>query len=167
MAQENQHRPFPPERRRPMPPTDGPPAHERDERSLGDLFKEFVDETRTLVRQEIQLAKTEASEKASKAGKHIGLIAAGGAVAYAGVLALVMAIGFLLGMVMPDWLGFVIAGVVVIIVGYVLLQKGLSGFKNTDFSLERTAETLQEDKLWIKQEAQDVKNDPKHLGARS
>jgi cation transport ATPase len=155
------------------PPAPGPrePAaysHDergRDDRSLGDLFKELGRETQMLVRQEVQLAKAEVSRSVSKAGKHAGFIAAGGFVAYAGLIGLVMALGFLLGTFMPVWLGFLIAGVVVLIIGYALFQKGLSGIKNTDFSLEHTAETLQEDKLWLKQEAQEVKRDPKNLGS--
>ena len=147
----------------------GPPrpaVQNQDERSLGDLFKELAGETQLLVRQEIRLAKAELSEKAGKAGKNVGFIAAGGFVAYAGLIVLVMALGLLLGSFMPDWLGFLIAGVVAILAGYAFFQKGLSGLKHTDFSLERTAETLQEDKLWMKQEAQEVKRDPKHLGSQ-
>ena len=164
MARDDQHLPPSDERRRAVSAPDGRPAH--DDRSLGDLFKELTRETQLLVRQEIQLAKTEASEKASKAGKNVGFIAAGGFVAYAGFIVLVVALGFLLGTFMPLWLGLLIAGGGVLIVGGALLQKGLSGLKNTDFSLEHTSKTLQEDKLWIKQEAQEVKNDPSHLGAR-
>lgn len=154
------HEPVPYDRR----PYDRP-APERDGRSLGDLFKELAGETRTLVRQEIQLAKNEAQIKAKKAGKNVAFLAAGGFVAYAGFIVLVMALGLLLGTFMPDWLGFLIAGAVVVIAGVVLLKKGQEGLKDTDFTLDRTAETLQEDKLWMKQEMQEVKDDPMHLGA--
>ena len=142
-----------------------PVAPPRDERSVGDLFKELARETRTLLRQEFQLAKTEATEKASKASKGVGFVAAGGFVAYAGFLALVAALGFLLGSFMPNWLGFLAAGLLVLVAGYALFQKGLSSLRNTDFSFDHTVETLQEDKLWMKQEAQEVKRDPTHLGA--
>lgn len=137
----------------------------RNGRTLGQLFTKLTREIQALIRQELQLATTEASEKASVAGRNVGFMAAGGFVAYAGFLALVIALGILLGNVMPVWLGFAITGVVVLIAGYALLQKGISGLRSTDFSLDRTAQTLQEDKLWMKQEAQEVKDDPKHLGA--
>src|SRR5918998_1553218 len=51
----------------------------RDDRSLGELFTELAQETSTLVRQEVNLAKTEMSQKASTAGRHAGVLAAGGA----------------------------------------------------------------------------------------
>ncbi len=50
----------------------------RDERTLGELFSELAQETTTLVREEVNLAKAEMGEKASRAGKHAGFLAAGG-----------------------------------------------------------------------------------------
>jgi Putative Actinobacterial Holin-X, holin superfamily III len=51
----------------------------RDDRSLGELFSELAQETSTLVRQEVTLAKIELTHKASTAGRHVGILAAGGA----------------------------------------------------------------------------------------
>ena len=162
MAEDQQHHATPEKQKRGVErPTPSP----RDERSVGDLFKELARETQMLLRQEFQLAKTEATEKASKASKGVGFVAAGGFVAYAGFLALVAALGFLLGSFMANWLGFLAAGLLVLIAGYALFQKGLSSLKSTDFSFDHTAESLQEDKLWMKQEAQEIKRDPTHLGA--
>ena len=59
----------------------------KDDRSLGELFSELAQDTSTLVRKEVQLAKTEMSQKASRVGKDVGFLAVGGAVAYAGLLA--------------------------------------------------------------------------------
>ncbi len=56
----------------------------RGERSVGELFAELSRDMATLVRQEVHLAKTEVSQKASQMGKDIGFLAVGGAVAYAG-----------------------------------------------------------------------------------
>ena len=60
----------------------------RDDRSLGEHFTELAQETSTLMRQQVNLAKTEMSQKASRAGRHAGILAAGGALAYAGLLAI-------------------------------------------------------------------------------
>ena len=164
--------PRPPERRPSVPPapvrrTDG--YLPEDNRSLGDLFRELASETRTLVRQEVQLAKTEATNTAKKAGKHIGLAAAGGFVAYAGLIVLLIGVGALLAALFGDgwgWLGYVLVGLATAVAGYAVLKNGLNGLKNTDFSLEHTAETLKEDTQWMKEEVSEVKNDPKHLGSR-
>jgi len=99
----------------------------REERSLGELFGDLARETGMLVRQEVQLAKTEMTHKASEVGKDIGFLAVGGAVAYAGLLALVATLIIILGTVgLPWWLASLIVGVVVAGIGYALVQKGLS-----------------------------------------
>ena len=41
----------------------------KEERSLGDLFSELASETSTLVRQEVALAQTELTQKATVVGK--------------------------------------------------------------------------------------------------
>jgi hypothetical protein len=156
----------PPEGRMPVPGRVDAGARPADEPSLGELFKELGSDLQTLFRQEVQLARTEATEKARRAGRHAAFVAAGGFVAYAGFVAVVAAIGFLLATVMPTWLAFLIAGALVIAGGYALIQKGIDGLKSTDFSLSITADTLREDKQWIEQEVREVKRDPSHLGAR-
>lgn len=129
-----------------------------DERSFSDLLSELSTETRTLIRQEINLAKTELSEKTSEVGKDAGLMGAGGAIAYAGLIVLAFGLALLLGLVMANWLAFVIVGAAVALTGYALLQTGLSRLKRTDLSLSKTAETLQEDKQWMKEEARKVRH---------
>jgi putative superfamily III holin-X len=122
----------------------------RDERSLGELFAELARETSTLVRQEVNLAKPEMSQKASRAGRHVGVMAAGGAVAYAGLLAIVAAIIVLLDNVMPLWLSALLVGIVVAVVGYLLVRRALDALKREDFAPRQTMETLKEDQQWAK-----------------
>ncbi len=122
----------------------------RDDRSLGELFSELAQETTTLVRQEVNLATTEMTQKASRAGRHIGVLAAGGAVAYAGLLAILAAVIVLLNNVMPLWLSALLVGIVVALVGYFLIRKGLDALKREDLSPRQTIDTLKEDQQWIK-----------------
>ena len=122
----------------------------KDERSLGELFSELAQETSTLVRQEVQLAKTEMSQKASRVGKDVGFLAAGGAVAYAGLLAILAGVIVLLGQVIPMWLAALLVGLVVAGVGYFLVRKGLDALKREDFAPRQTIETLKEDQQWAK-----------------
>jgi hypothetical protein len=124
----------------------------RDDRSLGELFSELAQETSTLVRQEVNLAKTEMSQKASTAGKHIGVLAAGGALAYAGLLAILAGVIALLNDVMPLWASALLVGIVVAIVGYLLIRKGLDALKRDDFAPRETIETLKEDQQWAKEQ---------------
>lgn len=134
-------------------------------RSLGSLFGDLTGQMQNLVRLEVQLAKTELVSELTAAGKGLGMMAGAGAFAYAGFLAVVAALGFLLGSFMPTWLGFLIAGVVVLAVAGALFAAGRASLKEADFKLDRTSRTLQEDALWMRQEAEEVRRDPAHLGS--
>ena len=122
----------------------------RDDRSIGELFAELAQESATLVRQEVQLAKTEMSQKASRVGKDVGFLAVGGAVAYAGLLAILAGVIFLLNAVMPLCLSALLVGIVVAVVGYFLVKKGLDALKQEDLAPQETINTLKEDKEWAK-----------------
>jgi hypothetical protein len=122
----------------------------RDDRSLGELFSELAQETSTLVRQEVNLAKTEMTQKASTAGRQIGILAAGGAVAYAGLLAILAGVIALLNAVMPLWVAALLVGIVVAVVGYLLVRRALDALKQEDFAPRETIETLKEDQRWAK-----------------
>ncbi len=122
----------------------------KDDRSLGELFSELAQDTSTLVRKEVQLAKTEIGQKASRVGKDVGSLAAGGAVAYAGLLAIIAGIIVLVGQVIPMWLSALLVGLVVAGVGYFLLRRGLEALKREDLAPRQTIETLKEDGQWAK-----------------
>ncbi len=122
----------------------------KDDRSLGELFSELAQDTTTLVRKEVQLAKTEMSQKASRVGKDVGFLAVGGAVAYAGLLAVLAGVIVLLGQVIPMWLSALLVGLVVAGVGYFLVRRGLDALKREDLAPRQTIETLKEDQQWAK-----------------
>jgi hypothetical protein len=124
----------------------------RDDRSLGELFSDLSRQTSTLVRQEVQLAKTEMSEKATKVGKDVASMAAGGAVAYAGFLAIVAAVIILLAEIIPMWLSAFIVGVAVATIGYLLIQRGREAMKQDGLAPTQTIETLKEDAEWAKRQ---------------
>jgi len=123
-----------------------------DNRSLGELFAELARETSTLVRQEVTLAKTEMTDKATKAGKDVASMVVGGAVAYAGFLVILAALVLLLAEVIDTWLSAFIVGGVVLAVGYVLIQRGREALKNEDLAPRQTMDTLKEDAEWAKRQ---------------
>lgn len=127
-----------------------PAATAGDNRSLGDLFAELTSETTTLVRQEVQLAKTEMSHKAAEVGKDVGFLAAGGAVLYAGFLALVATVIIILAYAMPWWLAALIVSVVVLAIGGLLVYRGLENLKKTSLAPTETIDSLKEDATWTK-----------------
>ena len=123
-----------------------------DNRSLGELFASLSKDTTTLVRQEIELAKTEISEKVSETGKNVASLVVGGAIAYAALLFILAAIAVGLAQIMEPWLAVLIVGVVVAIVGFILVQKGMNALKHMNFVPEKTIATLKEDKEWAQQQ---------------
>jgi hypothetical protein len=124
----------------------------RDERSLGDLFGELSEESSRLVRQEIALAKTEITESARRVGKDVGMIAAGGVIAYAGFIVALGALAILLGEIMPLWLSTLLVGIIVIAVGAGLAMKGRNDLQRVDLTPRQTVETIREDKEWAKEQ---------------
>jgi hypothetical protein len=124
----------------------------RDDRSLGELFSELTRQTSTLIRQEVALAKTEMTDKASKVGRDVGSLAVGGAIAYAGFLAIVAAAIILLAELIPWWLSAFVIGLLVALVGYLLIQRGLTALKQENLKPERTIETLRDDAEWAKRQ---------------
>jgi len=123
-----------------------------DTRSLGELFASLSKDTTTLVRQEIELAKTEISEKVSETGKNVASLAVGGAIAYAALLFILAAIAVGLAQIMEPWLAVLIVGVVVAIIGLILVQKGMNALKHMNFVPQKTIATLKEDKEWAQQQ---------------
>ncbi len=125
----------------------------RDDRSLGDLFAELTHETSTLVRQEVELARVELSQKVSRVGRDAASLAVGGALAYAGLLAIVAAVILGLGEAgLPWWLSALLVGVVIGGIGYLLVDRARSAIKEADLAPRRTAETLKENREWAKEQ---------------
>lgn len=123
----------------------------KEERSLGELFADLSRQTSQLIHQEMALAKSEMSEKATQIGKIVGFIAAGGVILYAGFLALLTTIIILIARVLPWWLSALIVGVVVVAIGAILVDMGLQKLKHLNPAPQQTIETLKEDQRWMKE----------------
>ena len=128
-------------------------AQVRDERSLGDLFSDLSRETTTLVRQEVQLAKAELTQSATEAARGIGMLVAGGAVAYAGLLFLLLAIVFgLIEAGWDAWVSALVVGLVVVAIGAILVLRAREALKPANLAPQKTVETLKEDAAWAKEQ---------------
>jgi xanthine/uracil permease len=121
-------------------------------------LKELTSETSTLLRQEVDLAKTEMTEKASRLGTNLGSLAVGGAVLFLGALALLAAVVYGLTSLLDQfmslgvavWLAPLIVGLVLAAVGYSLVKAALETLKRESIAPQKTTETLQENKEWLK-----------------
>jgi predicted phage tail protein len=122
-----------------------------DPRSLGEMFADLTRNTRTLIEREIQLAKTELAQNASRMAGSVTLIVAGGLIAYGGLLAIIAAV--VLGLIaigLAAWAAALLGGIVVAGVGYALLRAGIASFRPGDLTPRQTIETLKEDARWLK-----------------
>lgn len=122
------------------------------EPSLGQLLNELTGDMSTLVRQELELAKAETMQKVSQATRSIIMMVAGGLLAYAGLIAIVIAAAIALGSLMPYWLSSLIVGLVVVAVGAMLIMSGRSSLANLSLVPENTVETLKQDARWAKEQ---------------
>lgn len=113
-------------------------------RSIGRLFNELSTDMSTLLRQEVQLAQAETMEKVRGYGQAGGMMGAGGAVAYAGVILLLVALAFLLAQWMEFWIAAGIVGLLTVAVGAVLLISGRNRLKKIDPAPEQTLSTAKE-----------------------
>jgi hypothetical protein len=121
--------------------TPAPPAQEK---SLGELFGDLTREATDLVRQEVQLAKTEMTQKAAKVGKDAGMIAAGGFVAYIGALALAAALIIGLGKLIGYGWSALLVGIVFVAIGAMVAMQGLAALKRVDPVPHQTIESIKE-----------------------
>ena len=117
------------------------------------LIRALTGDIRTFIRQEIQLAKTEITEKIASFGRNAVSLAVGGVIAYAGLIVLLIGVGLLVAWglqaaglepLIANFLGLIIIGVVVAGTGAALLLKGIKALSQSSLALERTLHTLQE-----------------------
>jgi fatty acid desaturase len=129
------------------------PPETRRERPLSALFNELLSEIGLLLHKEWELTRAEMAQKARSAGRDVGLLALGGAIVYAGFLALVAAL--ILGIAAAGlawWAAALLVGLFVAAVGGILIYYGVTALRNGRLVPERTVRTLRDDARWLKEE---------------
>ncbi len=154
-------------------PTAPPPVADHDDgRSITDLLKDLRDESTTLVRQEVALAKTELSEKASIYAANAGKIAAGAALAFAAVVALVVMLGVAVYFIVvaigdgeewSHWVGGLVGGLGVpllaLAIGGLLIKVGgRQDLSNTSPMPEQTIASVKADARHVGQDIRELKH---------
>jgi drug/metabolite transporter (DMT)-like permease len=126
-----------------------------DDRSLKELFGDLTQSVTTLFRKEIELARAETSEKVSQAGVAAGAIAAGGILALAALIVLLVALAAALTELgLAPALSALIVGGVVAIIAFALIYKGMNDLKASNLAPTRTVEALRRDAHMVKEHAQ-------------
>lgn len=121
--------------------------------SVLGLVRNLKTEVTTFIRQEIDLAKTEISEKLSKMGRNAVTLAIGGFVAYAGLIVLLLGLGALaasgleqagLDTFIAGAAGVGGVGLLIAVVGLLMVMKGVKALSHETVRPERTVQTLQD-----------------------
>jgi len=122
-------------------PSDSQAHSHAQNQSIGELFVDVSKDVSLLIRQEVELAKAELRESASKAGKGAGELGGAGLAAYFGVLFLSLAIWWAIGnSTGRGWAGLIVAVVYLIIAG-ILAAVGRKDLKAVK-GLPQTAGTV-------------------------
>ena len=135
-------------------------THDRvdaQDRGLGELVKDLASQTSTLVRQEIQLAQAEVTQRGKLAGKGAGMLAGGAVAGLLGLGAFTALLVIALDGALPLWLAALIVTVLWLVVAGVLAQAGKTALKDSTPPAPQTVETVKEDIQWAKTQAGSAK----------
>ena len=131
-----------------------PQQSDLHDRPIGDLLKQLSEQTSTLVRQELELARAELSQKGKQAGVGAGLIGAGGIVGLLALGALTATLILLLATFLEPWIAALIVTVAYGAVAGVLALTGKGRVQEATPPVpEQTVDTVKEDVAWAKTRA--------------
>ncbi|HTO03841.1 MAG TPA: phage holin family protein [Opitutus sp.] len=131
--------------------------------SIPGLLRELRDDAGTLLKQQVTLAKVELKENVSRLGGHLAKVAVGGVVTLVGATVLLIGLGQLLGVLLEaaglsddtaQWLGPVIIGLVVAVIGWALLSKAKKALAQESITPRQTIESLKADQQWAQNKLQ-------------
>jgi uncharacterized membrane protein YqjE len=129
-----------------------PNGHDLRDESIAELVKRLADQTNTLVKQEIELAKAELTEKGKVAGAGAALL---GAAALVGLLAAGALTACLIALLQTaidhTWLAALIVALVYTAIAIPLALRGRQRMREaTPPAPEKTIESVKEDVAWAK-----------------
>ena len=123
------------------------------DQSLHEQLQTLGKDVPELVRKEIDLARVELTSNIRRFSRGAAMVAAGGVVLYAGLLVLLAAIVFaLIAAGLDGWLAALIVAVVTLAIGGGLLWMGVKQIQNTEMAPKQTAETVQENVEFVKEQ---------------
>ncbi|MFF5253991.1 phage holin family protein [Streptomyces leeuwenhoekii] len=133
-----------------IPPVPGAAEPHGQDKSVGQLLSVITADLQTLFRQEVELAKAEIREEATRAGKAAGMYGGAGFAGYMVLLFLSLAAVLGLANVMDGGWAALIVTAVWGVVAAVLYQKGRARMRTVSPKPEQTVETLKENAEWAR-----------------
>lgn len=130
--------------------------HDNDarEQPVGELLKQLSEQTSTLVRQEMELAKAELARKGKTAGLGAGMLGGGGLFGFFAFAVLTAAFVLVLATAMEAWLAALIVAVAYGAVAGGLALTGKERLREAAPPIpEKTKDSVKEDVVWTKSAA--------------
>ena len=119
--------------------------------SLGELIGELASQSVGLVRDEVALARRELEQKLKTVQSAAAVVAVGAIVALIAALSVCAAVIIALAQYVGPWQSALIIGLILGMAAGVTILIGVSRFKRTSLRPEKTIETLEENKEWLKE----------------
>jgi len=119
--------------------------------SFGELVGEVASQSAALVRDEVALARRELQEKLKTVRSVASFVIIGTITALIAAMALCAAVIIALAEHVGPWQSALIVGLILGMTAGVTIYIGVSRFKRTSLKPERTIETLEENKEWLKE----------------
>ncbi len=130
----------------------GPSFVGSEDASLGHLFSRLASETGSLIQQELKLATTEMTNKATFATKQLAFLGIAGFCASLAVFALTTALVLGLAPVIPMWASTLFLGVLFSAIAGGLALKATHSLRSLELTPKHTVATLEDTKLWLQQQ---------------
>jgi uncharacterized membrane protein YqjE len=115
------------------------------EKSLGTLMRDLLQQLSTLVRDEIQLARAEMTEKTNQVAAGAGMLGAALAFGIGAIVILLLALVLVLDAVMQAWLAALLVGIAAAVVAMLLMNAGRSKMKARNLAPNRTIDSVRRD----------------------
>lgn len=115
-----------------------------NERNLAAHLSELAEETSTLFRKEVELARVEVSQGLNEMKKGAALVGSSGAVAYAGALFVLGGVTLFIAKFIPIWVAALLVGLAAMGIGYALFASGKKEMRPDHLVPRRTLRTVKE-----------------------
>ena len=134
------------------------PDGELRERPIGELLKQLSNETTTLVKQELDLAKAEMAQKGQQAGKGAGMFGGAGILGFLAAASLTAALIMAIDKATPNWVAALIVGVIYAAIAGILALQGRNKVREAVPPVpEQTVDSVKEDVQWAKTRTQSAR----------
>ena len=118
---------------------------------IPDLIRRLTDDSKRLVADEVHLAKLEMGENIHAGARGALWLTLAFGIGVVGLVAMTIFVATLIGRLANGhmWVGAIVVGVVELVVGFMLLKKGMSAFGEPSYTLRETRESLKDTTSWV------------------